>query len=226
MEESLHHQGCIKTFRTNGINYQPQLVRRISSINSISSINMHKSILYDMCLCIFWVISNITCLDITSTNWTPSPLALNGRITCHLLASMKVTHDMQSTFTLAFNVKTLRQARRSLLKKTNEITLIPMEFLQAIYIYYNLQYIYIHIISHQFSGVTINTSPFQQLFRWAFGFSWSVNGHGHPVLAVSFLGWPIFRGEPLVSGKRYRLIVESYPTTSIYQFLLTNYTNY
>ena len=87
--------GMHKNLRTNGINYQPQLVSRISSINRISSIKIHKSISYDMSLCIFWG-SNIACLDITSTNWTPSPPALNGRVTCHLSASMRVTHDMQS----------------------------------------------------------------------------------------------------------------------------------
>ena len=35
MEEILHHLGCKKTPVDNGINYQPQLFSRISSINSM-----------------------------------------------------------------------------------------------------------------------------------------------------------------------------------------------
>ena len=35
METILHHLGWFKPYCNNGINYQPQLVRRISAINSI-----------------------------------------------------------------------------------------------------------------------------------------------------------------------------------------------
>ena len=41
MEEILHHLGCIKPCKlNNGINYQPPLVRRISSINSITDYHL------------------------------------------------------------------------------------------------------------------------------------------------------------------------------------------
>ena len=43
-----HHLGCIKTHVTKGTNYQPQLVCRISSINSINTISEKQCTLGDI----------------------------------------------------------------------------------------------------------------------------------------------------------------------------------